>query len=252
MADDYTILARPRIKLRTFIRILTAAGSPAAPRASECYAAIVAHGVDPALALAIFQHETSYGRKGIGPSTRNWGALRRSPHYASPSGFVRYPSWPAGAGDAARLLAIYGRNAIRRGTTTSTARTFPHVWAPTADGNAPARYGAAIVAAISRYIELERTAPKPPRPAPPAPIPTAATHRALADDVNLRTGPSTSANVVRQVDRGAAVRVDRLSPGSVYAVDGRQARTWYRITAIAGRRLVTPLWSASLLYTPIE
>ncbi len=97
-----------------------------------------------------------------------------------------------------------------------------------------------------------RPAPAPvPKPVPPPPAPTRATHRAIADDVNLRTGPSTSANVVRQVDRGAAVRVDRLSPGSVYAVGGRQARTWYRITAIAGRRLATPLWSASLLYAPI-
>lgn len=248
---DFTILARPRISLGTFTRILTAAHSPAAPVAAECWAGIVAHGVDPALALAVFQHETSYGTRGIGPSTRNWGALRRSPHYPSPSGFVRYPSWPAGARDAARLLAIYGADQIRPGRKTSTAQTFPFVWAPASDGNAPDRYGDAIVAAITRYIALERAtaAPTPtPRPRPP----TTSTHRTIRDDVRLRSGPNLSAEIIRTLGPGAGVRVEGSRVGSAYLLpDGWRGRSWLRVTAVAGRRLRVPLWSAALLYAPI-
>lgn len=158
---DYAILAPPRIRAATFARILRDAGSPAAASAAASYAAIVAAGVDPALELAVFQHESTYGRAGIAKVNRSWGNLRRSPSYPTVSGFVRYPTWQAGAADCARLLAVYGRNQIRPGTKTSTAQTFPFVWAPTADGNAPDRYGDAIVAAITRYVAVDRALTPP-------------------------------------------------------------------------------------------
>src|SRR5438128_5647718 len=125
MTLDYTILAPPRISPVTFGAVLTAAKSPAAPRAADCFSAITAYGVDPAVALAVFGHESSYGAKGRAVANRSWGNLRTSPNFPSKAGFVVYPSWVYGANDAARLLAIYGHNAIRPGTNTSTARTFP-------------------------------------------------------------------------------------------------------------------------------
>lgn len=155
MTTDYTILAAPRIRLNTFQRLLIDVGSPAAPTSAACWRAFVDAGVDPALALAVFRKESSYGRAGVAVRSRSWGNLRTSPTYSSRDGFVHYPSWEVGARDCARLLAIYGRNAIRRGVVTSSALTFPFVWAPAADGNAPAKYGRQIVGYIDAYLALE-------------------------------------------------------------------------------------------------
>jgi hypothetical protein len=151
--------------------LLADAGSPAGAEADQAFAAIVAHGVEPALALAVFQHESGFGLKGSAVRHRNWGNLRRSPDFPSDGGFVTYPDWTAAAGDAARLLAVYGRNAIRPGTRTDSALTFPHVWAPSADGNDPDAYGLAIVGAIRRFVAFDgQLAPGgPAHPAPPAP-----------------------------------------------------------------------------------
>lgn len=148
MATDYTILARPRISEARFAKILRDAKSPAAGPAAACYAAAVRYGVDPAVLLAVFQHESSFGTRGLAVANKSWGNLRHQ------GKFVRYATWPAGAADAARLLAIYGRNEIRPGAKTDTTQTFPYVWAPAADHNAPDAYGNAITAAIARWIRL--------------------------------------------------------------------------------------------------
>jgi len=133
---DYTILSSPRISAATFASILRGAGSPAAGEASAEYRAFVNAGVDPTVGLAVFRKESTFGRFGRANLNRSWGNIR------NPDGsFRRYPSWTAGAADAARLLAIYGANRIRPGRDTSTVQTFPYVWAPSSDGNAPDRYG---------------------------------------------------------------------------------------------------------------
>ncbi len=134
---SYRILSRPRMSRAGFAHAL----------------------VDPAVGLAVFQHESSFGTRGRATANRSWGNLRRA------GVFVKYSSWAAGAVAAARLLAIYGRNAIRPGTETDTTTTFPYVWAPEADGNDPAAYGAAVTAAVStwaaRYPVAGAPAPRP-------------------------------------------------------------------------------------------
>jgi hypothetical protein len=273
---DFTILARPRIHEDTFRLILRRHRSPAASEAHRAYAAIVAHGVDPALALAVFQHESSFGRAGAAVPRRNWGNLRRSPSFKSEGGFVRYPSWSDGAGDAARLLAIYGRNLIRPRRRTSTARTFPHVWAPSSDGNAPTRYGRAIVAAMQGYIAEDQARhpgaapaddrgathgqarPKQPsddgrgRGDPVKPrrsvggLPLA--YVTILDRSRIRTRPRLDARVLRVVPAGVHASVDRVRTGAPYEVNGRHADTWLRIRAINGVTLPGPVFSASILW----
>jgi len=148
---DYTILAPPRISSAKFAQILRQGSSPAYPEASTCYSAAVNAGVDPTVLLAVFRKESTYGRFGRAHDNRSWGNLRTSPNYPTVNGFVRYPSWTAGAADAARLLAIYGRNQIRAGKNTSTIQTMPYVWAPASDGNGPDRYGDQLAGWIAEW-----------------------------------------------------------------------------------------------------
>jgi len=239
---DYSILSAPRISLRTFAGVLVRAGSPAAGAAEGAYEAAKRYGVDPAVLLAVFQHESNYGRAGVARSSRSWGNLRRSPDYPTRDGFARYPDWVTGAADTARLLRVYGKNQIRPGKDTSTVERFPYVWAPTADGNAPDSYGDALVRVIRGYIELDRRH---------AAAPVHPTHKSAYGDVRLRAKPSTAADELRQVPTGTFVRATTTAGGRYTLPDGRHGDRWLRITAIGGHALAVPVYSAALLWAKL-
>ena len=151
MATDYAIVGPPTIDLRTFQAVLTAAHSPMAGSAPAVYAAILSHGVDPAVVLAIAQHESGFGKAGIAvgrnnpfgsryyPSTAAFGAINRG-------GWAAFPNYAAAASYTAALLASHSGNKYG-----GTARTFPVWYAPSSDGNNPKRYGLAVVNAINRW-----------------------------------------------------------------------------------------------------
>ena len=151
MANDYRLVGPPTIDLRTFQSILTAAGSPMAGEAPGIYTAAMAHGVDPAVILAIAQHESGFGKAGIAVGRHNpfgsryysgtaaFGAINRG-------GWASFPNYTAATAYTASLLASssYAGAGL-------TARTFPTRYAPSSDGNNPASYGASIVNAINRW-----------------------------------------------------------------------------------------------------
>lgn len=156
-SPGFPILAPPRITRAGFRAILRRHRSPATLDADACYAAIARHGVDPAVGLAIFKHESGYGRAGIATRNRSWGNIR------TPGGaFRKYATWTAGADDMGRLLAIYGHNAIRPGQDTNDTRTFAYVWAPSEDHNDPAGYGADVTALVAAWSALYPTSSRPP------------------------------------------------------------------------------------------
>lgn len=154
-AGDFPILGAPSIGLGTFRNVLTNAGSPAAPEAIGMYNAAISQGVDPAVLLAVFGHESSYGSAGIAVGTRNGFGLR---FYGNDSyggvaggpgnGWYTFPTWTAGAQHVSELLAsgMYGGS-----TSYNTVRTFPARYAPSSDGNNPASYGASLAANISAW-----------------------------------------------------------------------------------------------------
>lgn len=134
----------PRISQGAFSQILAAAGSPAAPHADELYSIIVAYGLDPAVALAFFQHESQYCTTGACArgDLRNWGMQRRAIRAErSPGvvqGFARYHTWQDGVRDWCELILGY----INRGMDT-VEKAVP-VYAPQSDGNVPTAYIGAI------------------------------------------------------------------------------------------------------------
>ncbi|NWF78939.1 MAG: glucosaminidase domain-containing protein, partial [Chloroflexi bacterium] len=136
--------AAPRISQGAFSQILANAGSPAAPHADELYAIIVAYGLDPAVALAFFQHESQYCTTGACArgDLQNWGMLRRAIRpgrsVGTAQGFARYVSWQEGVRDWCELILGY----INRGMDT-VEKAVP-VYAPQSDGNVPAAYIGAI------------------------------------------------------------------------------------------------------------
>lgn len=146
--NDFPIFGPPSISLARFTSILRAAGSPEASSAAGIYNAFVAQGVDPAIGLAISQHESSYGKAGIAVGRDNPYGDR---YYASAAafggknvgGWVKFPSYTAAAQYEAHLLATSYRG--------YTARTFAQKYAPASDNNNPSSYGNSIVNLLKKW-----------------------------------------------------------------------------------------------------
>ena len=156
-AGDYPLLGPPSISVGAFTSILQAAKSPAASEATGIFNALVKYGVDPAVGLAIFQHESSFGKSGTATKTLSIGNSR---YYgdqglgitkyvtASNGSFANYPSYTVAAEDLGRLLSssMYGKSA-----NYNTVRTFAAKYAPAADHNSPSGYGAAVANSLAKW-----------------------------------------------------------------------------------------------------
>ena len=197
MATDYPLVGPPTISLATFGSVLRSAGSPMAAEAPAIYSAILAKGVDPAVVLAISQHESNFGKAGIAVGRNNpygsryyggaaaYGATNRG-------GWAAFPNYAQAAAYTAGLLASgsYAGAGL-------TARTFPTRYAPASDGNKPAAYGTAIVNAINRW-RGEPTVGATPK----------ATRRTDAPKAQAPAGAPV--HVTARVDPGAAIGIVAL------------------------------------------
>ena len=92
-----SFVSAPRMSAESFARVLVRAGSSAAPDAANFYAIICSYNLDPAIALAMFCHESTYGKYGVANRSLNWGNLRRGARArAPPPAIGRAPGAPCG------------------------------------------------------------------------------------------------------------------------------------------------------------
>ncbi|HUY99087.1 MAG TPA: hypothetical protein VMU89_01960 [Thermomicrobiaceae bacterium] len=158
------IRVSPRISRDTFIRILDDAGSPAVAEAGAGYDAVAAEGVDPCFALAVFHHESGYGKAGVTPTygTRSPGNTRTK---STPDGelvtvpgkgqYVRHTSWIEGWRDLAHRLVSPSYPYAARGAIT-IEQIIP-IWAPASDNNSPETYIAAVVTDMAAWADTTST-----------------------------------------------------------------------------------------------
>lgn len=164
-----TFRASPRISRQVFARILQrGAGngpSPAAPLADELYEIIAGYGLDPAVALAFFAHESQLGTTGITSSanTYSWGGTRAAfkPQRAvdrvlvASKPFVRYASWQDGLRDWCELIL---NRYVAKGLDT-VEKAVP-IYAPSTDNNVPSAY----IASVRRMVAVwQGRDPDPPQ-----------------------------------------------------------------------------------------
>jgi len=145
---DYPILGTPTISMASFHNVLANAGSPMAAESNSVYAAFVAKGVNPAIGLAIAQHESSFGKAGIAVGRNNPYGMRYYGQGTNKGGWSAFSSYTAAAVAEASLLAssTYGKS-----SNYNTARTFPYRYAPSSDGNSPANYGSTVASLIRQW-----------------------------------------------------------------------------------------------------
>jgi hypothetical protein len=131
----------PRISKEYFAQILQNANSPAAPAGAECYDIVRGYGLDPAIALAFFQHESSLGTAGVAVRSLNWGNIRKGSRAREiKEGFAFYSDWRDGLRDWCDLIRY---TYIDQKGLDTVDKVVP-VYAPPADGNVPTSYIAAV------------------------------------------------------------------------------------------------------------
>lgn len=162
LAGDFTFCHAPRISPAQFARVLDRGRSPAAPYAAAMYASCLLRGVDPALLLAFFQHESELGKKGLCAAydLRNPGNVRRAVDASrgeqldipDRGPFFQFSSWELGAADWAERM----RDRYTRRLGLATVRRALPVYAPTADHNRPDVYAEAVLSDVRRWITEDR------------------------------------------------------------------------------------------------
>lgn len=161
--DDYGVAHTVRISPQLFHEVLVKAGSPAAAENVDdaLYRIPLQHGLDPAVALAFFFHESSCGTQGLAVQTRSWGNQRRSPSgkgvvqtIPGRGPFAHFGSWADGLWDWCVLI----NGAVYRGMGRVTVAQIIPVYAPSLDGNRPARYIEAVIRAVTAWERLSRSA----------------------------------------------------------------------------------------------
>jgi len=157
--SDLTFIAAPRISIHQFTRVLERAHSPALVEADALYATCRSYTIDPAVALAFFQHESNCGTSGIARSTLNWGNIRKGQGRQSKqqNNWAWYSSWNNGLADWCQLItSLY----VNRWKLTTVKAMLPR-YAPTSDGNAPNVYIQAVLTNVARWEQQDVDRPEP-------------------------------------------------------------------------------------------
>lgn len=199
LPPDLTFAAAPRISAATVARVLSAAHSPAAPDAATLAAIPAQYGLDLAVALAFFGHESTFGTKGAARATKNWGNLRKGQGHQAGivmgehGSFATYRTWEDGLHDWCVLIK---RVYIGTRKLTTVRKALP-VYAPSSDGNTPRAYADAVIASVARWMAEERAAP------------------AEVDRYRVRSAVTAGARVRQGPHRGGRI-LDVLHAGDVW------------------------------------
>jgi hypothetical protein len=144
------VTGSPSVTAQQIDQILHDAHSPAEGTGHDLYVYGTQYGVDPGFALAVFKHESNYGKAGVAVQTRSLGNIRCTDGYACLSGYRAYPSWQASYTDFYKLIS----GPVYVGSGLDTPEKIMPKYAPSGDGNNPTAYATDV----EQSIALWRTA----------------------------------------------------------------------------------------------
>ncbi len=142
------VINPPRVSSQMFIQVLREHASPATDVGAECYEIVRNYGLDPAIALAFFAHESTYGTRGVAVRSKNWGNLRRGKrHREIISNFAHYDDWRDSLRDWCDLIR---HTYVEEWGLDTVAKIVPK-YAPSSDGNVPLSYIARVEEAVLEW-----------------------------------------------------------------------------------------------------
>jgi hypothetical protein len=142
---DTAITGKPTISAAFIDQTLCAAKSPACHTGQALYSYGVKYGIDPAYALAFFQHESQYGKYGIAATNRDLGNIRCSAGYTCLNGFRCYQTWQSSYEDWYQLIRYYIDSLHK-----STIRAILYTYAPPVE-NSTEGYINAVCSAVNTW-----------------------------------------------------------------------------------------------------
>ena len=223
--NDLSFIAPPRISIHQFTRVLDRALSPAVPEADALYTTCLSYGIDPAVALAFFAHESSCGTTGMARDTLNWGNIRRGQGRQAKvsGGWAWYSSWNNGLADWCQLMtSLY----IQRWKLTTVRQALPR-YAPTSDGNAPNAYIKAVLDKVATWQAQDVDAPAQEGHL----IQTYRVRRSLGSTVIVRAAAARTAAKVGTLKAGDAFTGFAVPGETVIYPDLGTSSTWISNTA---------------------
>jgi hypothetical protein len=140
-----SIVGGPSISAEVVNRVLAQAGSPAIGTGQALSDLSAQYRVDDAYALAVFEHESTFGLYGAGNVNHALGNIICAGYPSCNGRFRFYSTWAEGYADFYRLMVD---EYLSRGLTTVQAIT--PVYAPVSE-NDPASYIASVCASIARF-----------------------------------------------------------------------------------------------------
>jgi hypothetical protein len=227
---DYPIQSVPTISPALYASVLQAHKSPALQEADvlDYYRAATAKGINPAVALAFFEHESVCGTQGpvVDAGAKNWGNLRPrndgtigravrkvSTQYGVFRGYNRYLDSLRDWCDL--MLSVYQGMSIRQALK---------IYAPASDQNDPNSYAGIVLGRLAKWdqasgdFDVPGTAPVPapaPTPAPPpTPAPVAPPAQNGPPDYPLLAPPTISAAAFTAALAGSPALEE--APGDAY------------------------------------
>jgi len=132
-------------------KVLSSASSPAGGTGQSLHDLSAQYGIDDSYALAVFSHESSYGKYGAAASNRSLGNIVCAGYPTCNGRFRSYPSWADGYADFYRLIK---NEYIAHGLSTVEAIT--PVYAPASE-NDPSGYISSIRSAMAAYRQEAST-----------------------------------------------------------------------------------------------
>ncbi len=142
---DSSVLGAPSLSPDYINNVLCSASSPACGTGPDLYTYGKQYGIDPAWALAWFQHESDYGTEGIARETHSLGNIRCSAGYSCIGGFRAYTSWQDGYADWYKLIAWYVNNLHK-----SSVHDILYTYAPPSE-NSTDTYIDAVCSAVNAW-----------------------------------------------------------------------------------------------------
>lgn len=141
------ITGSPSISAEQANKVLCENKSPACGTGYALYTYGTQHGIDPNFALAVFKHESSFGKAGIATQTKSLGNIRCTDGYACIGGFRAYPTWQDSYTDFYKLIA----SDVYVGAGLTTPEQILAKYAPRADNNDPVAYATAVNADMALW-----------------------------------------------------------------------------------------------------
>lgn len=146
-ATGTSVVGGPSLSASQINTILHNAGSPADGTGQDLYNLSQQYNIDDAFSLAVFLHESNYGKKGVAASSLSLGNLRCIPGAACQGGYAYFPSWQAGYAAFYKLIA----GPLYVGAGLNTPDKIMPRYAPSGDSNDPVGYASDVDSSIATW-----------------------------------------------------------------------------------------------------